>query len=162
MGSEGDDDSEDVEDDNSACENDDDDGDANPDEVVDIGEGQHVVHSILGHRLLNDGTHKYRVKWVGYTSTTWEKEQHLNAELKSEYHLALASKLQVEAAEQSAAKAQRGGMKRTRRGARSGESFKLSLPVRLDMRANQIMGEEGPPNTYYDSYEQAQQELGYA
>ena len=162
MGSEGDDDSEDVEDDNSACDNDDDDRDANPDEVVDIVEGQHVVHSILGHRLLNDGTHKYRVRWVGYTSTTWEKEQHLNADLKSEYHTALASKLQLEAAKQSAAKAKRGGMQRTRRGAKSGETFAQSLPVRLDVRANQIMGAEGGPNTYYDSYEQAQRELGYA
>ena len=60
--------------------------DDDPDEEVNIGATQYVVKDVLTHRLLDNGTTKYRIAWEGTAVTTWEPETSLNHQMRADYH----------------------------------------------------------------------------
>jgi hypothetical protein len=125
-----------------------------PDELVAIDDGDnYVVEKLLGHRLLASGTTKYHVQWVGYKKTTWECEDHINSHLRADYH----RQALVDAAKLVEAAGQRRG--RARRGAPPAIEHDQPLLVRTEIRTAEIMAAGA---TWFNAYEQAQKELGYA
>jgi hypothetical protein len=70
--------------------------DEDPDEAVDIPENMYVVETIINHRLLAGGKHKYLIKWQGWDKTTWEPQQSASEELRKEYHAAVEDRTRAE------------------------------------------------------------------
>jgi len=118
-----------------------------PDEEVEIGEDHYVIEDIVGHRMLSDGSSKYRVQWVNTDVTTWEPEKGLSSALRSEYH-------QKQATEAEAKQARPGSIERAKRVTPSA----LANAARNKWVSDQLVINILAGANYYNALEAAQKE----
>jgi hypothetical protein len=121
-----------------------------PEEEIDIEEGVYVVANVLAHKLMANGTTKYRVAWEDSPVITWEPEKSINASLRSDYHLKQSQT--KAAAEANRLKARQGTRKRQKRSKPTGEEMAKRLHWVETQTAVYVKEKK---MSYYDAYEAA-------
>jgi hypothetical protein len=140
----------------------DDDQEDDPDAVVEKGKGkkQYEVEAIKKHKLKQDGTYKYLVKWTGYKDASWEDQRRLGGaeDLRAEYHQGIEDEERRAASAHAVAGALQNVKGRTRRlRGQKTAGTKSDRVNELKIRTAQL---ESTGLTYWKAHAKAQQELG--
>jgi hypothetical protein len=155
--SESDSDSESPEEDETPGESsgsDDDDEDADDDDES----PQYEVDAIKKHKLQQDGTHKYLVKWTGYPNASWEQEWRLRQDLRDDYHQDVMEKERQAASAHAVAAALQPVHVRPRRV--RGKTSTEARSAHLDQLAARTRQLEATGLSYWKAHGKAQAELG--